>query len=203
MRFDELNDMQLDAIREAGSIGGGHAATALSQLVDHLIDIEVPHLEIVPIGEVPDIFGGTETLVMAVYSRLLGDLSGSMLFLATRASSIVLVDLLRSRPVGTTKSLGHEEEALLTHAVSILVSAYLAAIARLADVSLLPSKPAFSFDMAGAILEVVTSEVGMSSDAAMLLRTRFFDAETAVDAFLLFMPDPASLDLLLGRLGMA
>lgn len=201
MRIENLTAMQLDALREVGSIGAGHAATALSQLVDHRIDLEVPQLELLPIGSVPDVFGGPETLVGAVYDRMLGDLGGGLLFVAPRDSSLALVDLMRNRPVGTAKSFGTEEEAMITHVASILAASYVASIARLADLNILPAKPSFALDMAGAILEVVTAEIGMRAENALLLRTRFFSEETTVDAYMFFLPDPDSLDVLLGRLG--
>jgi chemotaxis protein CheC len=201
MRLEDLTDMQIDALREVGSIGAGHAATALSQLVDHRIDLEVPQLEMLPIGSVPDVFGGPETLVGAVYDRMLGDLGGGLLFVAPRDSSLALVDLMRNRPVGTAKSFGAEEEATITHVASILASSYIASIARLADLNILPARPSFALDMAGAILQVVTAEIGMRAENALLLRTRFFNDETTVDAYMFFLPDPDGLDVLLGRLG--
>jgi len=203
MRLEDLTAMQIDALREVGSIGAGHAATALSQLVDHRIDLEVPQLEMLPIGSVPDVFGGPETLVGAVYDRMLGDLGGGLLFVAPRDSSLALVDLMRNRPVGTAKSFGMEEEATVTHVASILASSYMASIARLADLNILPARPSFALDMAGAILQVVTAETGMRAENALLLRTRFFNDETTVDAYMFFLPDPDSLDVLLGRLGVA
>jgi chemotaxis protein CheC len=203
VRVDNLSEMQLDALRETGSIGAGHAATALSQLVGHKVSIDVPLLDVVRIGEVPEVFGGPETLVAAAFMRLLGDISGSMLFVAPRASSLALVDLMRARTVGTAKSFGADEEALVTHIASILVSAYVAAIGRLADLSLLPARPAFALDMAGALLQAVASDAGMRAEHAMLLRTRFHTEEAAVDAYLFFLPDPEGLEVLLGRLGVA
>lgn len=201
MRIEDLSDLQLDALREVGSIGAGHAATALSQLVDHRIDLEVPQLELLPIGAVPDVFGGPETLVGAVYDRMLGDLGGGLLFVAPRDSSLALVDLMRNRPVGTAKSFGSDEEAMITHVAAILAASYIASVARLADLNILPAKPSFALDMAGAILQVVTAETGMRAENALLLRTRFFNEETTVDAYMFFLPDPDSLDVLLGRLG--
>jgi chemotaxis protein CheC len=201
VRVEGLTALQIDAIREVGSIGAGHAATALSQLVGHAVDIEVPTLELVEIGEVPDVFGGPETLVGGVYSRILGDVSGSMLFVAPRDSSLALVDLMHGHRVGTSRAFGSEQEVLVTHVASILMSAYLAAVGRLTDLSILPSKASFALDMAGAILEAVTSEAGLSAEAALLLRTRFYDAETSVDAYVFFLPDTDSLEVLLGRLG--
>jgi hypothetical protein len=57
--------------------------------------------------------------------------------------------------------------------------------------------------MAGAILEVAITEVGMTASSALLVRTRFTDEETSVDAGLFFLPNPDSLSTVLGRLGMA
>jgi chemotaxis protein CheC len=203
VRLDSLSDMQIDALRECGSIGAGHAATALSQLVGHPIAIDVPTLEMVGIGEVPELFGGPEVLVAAVHVRLLGDVGGNMLFMAERTSALALVDLMHSRPIGSAHSYGADEEAMLTHVASILMSAYLAAIGRLADISMLPSRPSSALDMAGALMQAVTSAAAMHADVALLLRTRFHHADTAVDAYLFFLPDPEALDLLLGRLGVA
>lgn len=203
MRLEDLTPMQQDTLRELGSIGAGHAATALSQLVDKQVMLTTPELEIIPFSEVPLVFGGPEQLVGAVYSRLLGDIDGGILFLAPRDSSLALIDLMHNRPPGTTKSFGREEEALFTHFGAILTAAYVAAIARLADLNVLPSPPSFVLDMAGAILEVATVEVGMKATAALLIRTSFQDAETSIDVGVFFLPDPDSLEVILGRLGMA
>ncbi len=201
MRLEGLSELQLDAMRELGNVGAGHAATALSQLLGTPVGLTVPSAEIVPISQVPGVFGGPETLVSAVYSRLLGDISGGMLFLLPRDASLSLVDLLRARSVGSTRSLGHDEQALITNTAALLASAYIAAVARMADLTLLPSSPAFALDMAGAVLEVASAEVGMRADAAILLRTRFYDEETFIDVALFFLPDPDSLEVILGRLG--
>ncbi len=201
MRLEDLSEFHLDALREVGNIGAGHAATALSQLMDKPVGLSYPELDLVPFGDVPHVLGGPEKLVGAVYSRLLGDIKGGILFMAERDSSLALCDLMHSHPVGTTKSFGHAEEALFTHVASIIAAAYLAAIARMADLNVLPATPQFAFDMSGAILEVATAEIGMKTESALLVRTSFYDEDTTVDAVLLFLPDPDSLDVILGRLG--
>jgi len=203
MRFDMLTEIQMDALRETGSIGAGHAATALSQLVGHPVSIDVPTLEVLRVGEVPDLFGGPESLVVGVHVRLLGDLGGSMLFMAERASALALVDLMHARPIGSARSFSADEEAVVSHVASILMSAYVAAVGRLADISILPARASSTLDMAGAIMQAVTSDAAMRADVALLLKTRFRDSDTSVDAFLFFLPDPAGLGILLGRLGVA
>jgi len=203
MRFDTLTEMQADALRETGSIGAGHAATALSQLVGHAVSIDVPTLEVLGVGDVPDLFGGPEVLVVGVHVRVLGDIGGSMLFMAERASALALVDMMHARPVGTAKAFGADEEALVSHVASILMAAYLAAVGRLADVSLLPARASSTLDMAGAIMDAVTADAAMRADVALLLKTRFYGSDTSVDSYLFFLLDPTGLGVLLGRLGVA
>ncbi len=203
MRLDALTAMQLDALNEVGSIGAGHAATALSQLVDRPVGLQVPTIEVIDICQVPYVFGGPEQVVCAAYARLLGDIGGGVLFFATRESALSLIDLLRGRAGGETRELGVDEEAMLGNAISILISAYLAAIGRMADIDVLPSPPVMVFDMAGAILQAAVAEIDMRAEQAVLVRTAFLDEAKRVDAALFFLPDPDSLATILGRLGMA
>ncbi|MDZ4169971.1 MAG: chemotaxis protein CheC [Coriobacteriia bacterium] len=202
MQLDSLTPLQLDALREIGGIGAGHAATALSQLVDRPVALEVPRLDILKLAEVPYLFGGPERLVGAVYAQLLGDLTGGILFMAERDNALSVVDLMHGHPVGTAKSMGKDEEALFSHVASILIAAYLAAVARMTDIDVLPSGPAMAFDMAGALLEAVITEVGMEATEAVVVRTAFIDEQHSVEAALFFVPNPDSLMVILRRLGL-
>ncbi len=196
-----LTEIQLDALAETGSIGAGHAATALSQMLGSPVDIDVPDLKVLAVSEVPTMLGGPESLVGAVYGRLLGDLGGGLLFIADRDALLGLSDLLRSRASGTSKSIGPAEEATVTHAAGVLIAAYLAAIARLTGLTTLPGPSQFVFDMLGGILEAVTVQVGLKAENAILVLTRFSTSEMSIDASLLYLPDPDSLEVMLGRLG--
>jgi len=203
MRPQALTELQLDAVREVGSIGAGHAATALSQLVDRPVVLQVPKIDVIDLSDVPYVFGGPAQVVCAVYARLLGDIGGGILFLSTEEAALSLVDLLRGRETGTTKLLDVDEEEVLSHATGILIAAYLAAIARMANLNVSTTTPVFALDMAGAILATVATEVDMRDEQAVLVSTAFPDANNVVDAALFFLPDPDSLMTILGRLGMA
>ena len=45
----DLSPLQLDALREIGNIGAGNSATALSQIINKKIDMNVPKVAFVPI----------------------------------------------------------------------------------------------------------------------------------------------------------
>lgn len=203
MRLDKLDDMQLDALRELGGIGAGHAATALSQLVDRPVEITVPEITLLPVEQVPGALGGPERPVAAAYSRLLGEISGSMLFVAPESTALALMDNLHGREASATGTFGHEEEALFVHVAYVLSAAYVAAIARMAGLNVLPAPPQFALDMAGAILQIAVARIGMRADTALFVRTLFMSEQTTLDATLFFLPDPDSLEVMLSRLGLA
>lgn len=203
MRPQALTELQLDALREVGSIGAGHAATALSQLVDRPVGLQVPSIEVIDLSDVPYVFGGPEQVVCAVYSRLVGEIGGGVLFLSTEEAALSLFDLLRGRETGTTQHLDVDEENVLSHGVAILISAYIAAIARMGDLDVVSAAPVMAFDMAGAILATAASEIDMRAEQAVFVSTAFLDEHNSVDAALFFLPDPGSLAIILGRLGMA
>ena len=41
-KYEEMNEMELDILKEIGSIGGGNAATALSSMLNAKVTMKVP-----------------------------------------------------------------------------------------------------------------------------------------------------------------
>lgn len=68
----------MDILKEIGNIGAGHAATALSTLLNKKIDMSVPDVKIVSFDEMIDMAGGAENVVAGVFLRIEGDAPGSM-----------------------------------------------------------------------------------------------------------------------------
>ena len=60
--FNELSGLELDTLREIGSIGTGNAATALSSLLQCEVRIEMPEVRILGYNEAIDWIGGPETI---------------------------------------------------------------------------------------------------------------------------------------------
>ena len=57
-KYEDLNAMQIDVLREVGNIGSGNATTALSSMVGKMIDIEVPNVEVLGFNEAIEAVGG-------------------------------------------------------------------------------------------------------------------------------------------------
>ena len=141
-----LSANQMDALREIGNVGAGNSATALSQIINRRIDMNVPRVSIVPLGDVPDLVGGPDVMVVGVFLRVYGKAPSNILFLLPRDSAFYLVDMLMGKKRGDTQKLDFMDESALMEIGNILSGAYLNALFNFTNISLLPTIPALATD---------------------------------------------------------
>lgn len=197
----KLSTIQLDALKEIGNVGAGNSATALSQLINRKIDMTVPQIAIMPLGDVPDVVGGPDAMVAGVFLRVYGPAPSSILFLLPRDSAFTLVDMLMGRDQGYTTSLNSMDESALMEIGNILAGAYLNALSYFTKLTLLPSIPALAMDMAGAILSVILIQLGEMGDHALVIETEFTTENDGVKGHFFLIPDPGSLSTILAAIG--
>ena len=200
---DEFNltPNQLDALREIGNVGAGNTATALSQLINKKIDMNVPRVSIVPIEDVPDLVGGPDALIVAIFLRVYGKAPGNILFLMPKTNAYYLADDLLGREHGTTQELGEMEVSALKEVGNILTGSYLNAFYHFTQIAMVPSIPSLAMDMAGAILNVVLVQLGQMGDMAMVIETKFMAEDDSVNGHFFLVPDPGSLRTLVQAVG--
>jgi chemotaxis protein CheC len=191
----DLKELQLDALKEVANIGAGHAATALSQLTNRRIMINVPQIEITRLEDVPRTFGDPEAVVAAVLMHVLGDLTGRTLLLVPEENAWLLCDLLLRRSAGTTQTIGELEESSLKEAGNILAGAYLNALSDFMGMMLLPSIPSLVVDLSGAVLTTAFLNFGQDRDFIFCVETNFHftEADRTLTGHFLLLPDLASL----------
>lgn len=197
----DLTPIQLDALREIGNVGAGNSATALSQIINKRIDMNVPKVALVPIEAVPDLVGGPDAIVVGVFLRIYGRAPGNVLFLMPQKSAFYLVDTLMGREHGTTKTLDFMDESALMEIGNILSGAYLNAFFSFTHISMLPSIPALAMDMAGAILNIILVQLGQMGDKAMVIETEFLAEDDGISGHFFLVPDPGSLGILIEAVG--
>ena len=200
---DEFNltPNQMDALREIGNVGAGNSATALSQIINRRIDMNVPKVALVPIESVPDLVGGPDTIVVGVFLRVYGKAPGNILFLLPQKSAYFLVDTLMGKTHGDTDRLDFMDESALMEIGNILAGAYLNAFFTFTNISMLPSIPALAMDMAGAILNVVLVQLGQMGDTAMVIETEFLSEDDGINGHFFLVPDPGSLETIIKAVG--
>lgn len=135
----EYSALELDALKEVINIGGGNAATSLSQLIDKPVNMTVPIIEMLDYSEVYEQIMPEDAVVKAVMIRMFGDADGMFLFTVDQAASESIVKMMM--PVGIEYSEQLADSAL-QELVNILVHSFLNAMIKLLDIHLLTSVPA-------------------------------------------------------------
>lgn len=203
MPYSQLTQGQFDVLREISSIGMGHAATAMSQLLDETIQLNVPRVTLTEIGEVPELLGGAENLVAGVTLQILGDARGNILLVfPSESASRLLGRLLRQEEAVPLES--EIAVSTLKEVGNILASAYLNALGGLLGKTLIPSIPMFSCDMAGAVVDYLLIELSELGDQALTVETEFRGDDSSrepIRGHFFLLPDPQSLHVLLTSVG--
>lgn len=199
--FSRLEDFQLDVLKEVGNIGAGHAATALSTLLDKPIDMLVPKVRMLPFEEICESVGGAETVVLAIYLRVDGDAPGNMFFiLDLDAAKNMLRDLIGLH-IEDQEEYSELELSALNEIGNILAGSYLSSLADFTNLNMQPTVPALAIDMAGAILSYGLLQFGQMGDQALLIDTKFMEGENEVQGHFFLIPDPESFGKIFSALG--
>ncbi len=198
--YSELDNLELDILREIGSIGTGNAANALSQLLNQEVRITLPEVRIMGYNESIEWIGGAEAITAGVLVQLGGEISGIML----SVQQIDFVNLVLESMLGTSiedySQLGDLESSALVEVGNIMISSFIGALSALAGISIRPTVPGLTVDMQGAILAVPMAAYGGQSDFIMTIGGNFICNNRQVPCRILLSPDLRSLNFLLRKL---
>lgn len=207
--IEKLNSTHIDILKEVGNIGAGHAATALSRLLDKKVDMKVPSVQVVSFNEVMDLLGGSENVVASVFLRVEGDAPGSMFFILSLEQASRFIQYLTKDPTFSMESPPYSEIAIsaLQELGNILTGSYLSSFSDFTKLNLYPSVPAISVDMIGAIISFGLIELSTVSDYAIVIDTALIEEDQpiseSVKGHFFYLPDPDSFSIIFNALGVS
>ena len=199
--FNELNGLELDTLREIGSIGTGNAANALSSMLGCKVTIEMPEVKIMGYNEAIDWIGGPETVTAGVLARLEGEINGIILSIQHMEFINLVLQHMMGNGVEDYQQLDELGISALLEVGNIMISAFANAMAGLTDMKIRLTVPAFAVDMQGAIIAVPMAEFGGQSHYIMTIGANFICNGRKVPCRILLSPDVRSLNFLLKKLG--
>lgn len=199
--YDELSSLELDALKEIGSIGTGNAATSLSELIGKLVRIQQPEVRIMGYNEAIEWIGGPEPITAGVLVGMSGQLSGIMLSVQQLDFVNLVLESMMDQHIGDYAELDEIGRSALTEVGNIMISTFINALSGLADIEIDLTVPAFTVDMQGAIMAVPMAEYGGQSNYIMTIGGNFICNGKEIPCRLLLSPDIRSLNFLLRRLG--
>ena len=199
--YDQLSSLELDTLKEIGSIGTGNAATSLSALIGMPVRIQTPEVRIMGYNEAIEWIGGPEEITAGVLVGMSGQISGIMLSVQQLEFVNLVLDSMLDRSVEDYMELQELESSALTEVGNIMISTFINALSGLAGIDIELTVPAFTVDMQGAIMAVPMAEYGGQSDYIMTIGGNFICNGKEIPCRLLLSPDIRSLNFLLRKLG--
>jgi chemotaxis protein CheC len=197
----EITQFQLDALREIGNIGSGHAATALSTLLQRRINMSVPEVWAVPFEQVSVIVGQLDMPQATIYVKVEGEAPGKAVFFFPVESAEIMVQTLLGSNEPLDLYADEMAQSALKEVGNILVSSFVMALTQFSGIPLHPSVPALAVDMIGASLDAIFLEEGALDDTVLFIDTQLTGIPKIEGQFI-FLPDEGSLKKLLGAMGL-
>jgi chemotaxis protein CheC len=196
-------DFHMDVLKEMGNIGAGHAATALSRLLDKPVDMLVPTVRMVPFEEISNSVGGSEQVVIAIFLRVEGETPGNIFFILSQESAKKILRNLVGIDVENEDSYSEMELSALNEIGNILAGSYLTSLADFTNLYMVPTVPSLAIDMAGAILSYGLLQYGEMGDHALFIDTKFLDGTDEIEGHFFLIPDPESFQKIFSALGVS
>lgn len=201
MSLDQVTENYYDVLKEIGNIGAGNAMTALSQMLQCKVDMKVPQVRLLEFTEVGEMMGGEEQIMVGVFLGVEGDITGSMMFMVEEESARHLIQKITMGMLPKGSEFEEMGLSAMKEVGNIITGAYLNSLSTLTNLTIFPTPPALTVDMAGAILSVPAIQFGIFGDKILLIQSQFYD-EIQLDGYFILIPDLESYAKILTALGL-
>ena len=199
--YNDLNEIQLDVLREMGNIGTGNAAMALAEMLATPIDISVPTVKILDYETAMEAMGGPENMIVGLLLSFDGDINGMIMFLLEKDFAHMMINTLMGEDTETFDPEDPVSNSALTEVGNIMAASYVNAIASMTEMRINLSVPSMSIDMLGAILSVPAIHYANISDKIIMIQNELQGNNTSASNHILMLPDVESLQKIMTALG--
>lgn len=197
--IDKYLPLQIDAMKELVNIGGGHAATSISSLINTKVDMIVPLIEIMEYEELYARIMSEDKIVYSVTTQILGNGGGVFLFALPEESANQISQMMLLNSMEKTQEL---IESSIKELVNIIVNSFLNAISELLNIRLMSSIPNLTIDMFGSIISSLYMAYDQYDEEVLIIKNEFFYSGNQMDANLYFIPETGVLEKLFKAIGL-
>jgi chemotaxis protein CheC len=195
----ELSEMQIEAMKEVGNIGAGHAATALSEMLNEPVQIGTPSVEILPFSSLASRVSRPGHMVSAVHMHVHGEAPCQIVVLFEKEQALGFVSIFMGLTPGETVPL-EMVESTVKEVGNIIGGAYLTALTALTGITLISSVPTLSMGTAeDAFLALM--DVPPDQDV-FYVQTGFEKDKPVITGEFVLIPEPSSIAPLLSVFGL-
>jgi chemotaxis protein CheC len=196
----ELSEIQIEAMKEVGNIGAGHAATALSEMLNEPVQIGTPSVEILPFANLAGRLSRNGRIVSAVHMHVHGEAPCQIVVLFDKAQALGFVSIFTGLTSGDEGISDPIIESTIKEVANIIGGAYLTALTELTGITLIPSVPTFSTGTTeSAFLELL--DVPGDQDV-FYVHTGFEKGRPLIAGEFILIPEKESIGPLLSVFGL-
>ncbi len=191
----QLDNIQLDALKEVSNIGSGHAATALSELTGQKVTINIPVISIDPVSAIFKKCANSGQTILGIRIDLSGDIVGRTLLFFNQDDALNFCNCLMRRPIGSVKTLSELDRSGLREVSNILTCAYMNALGEMLNFMMVPTAPSLIIGTHQEIMEGFAGQAGGIDEMAVIIKNefKFQDNDTVLQGYFLLLPDDSSL----------
>jgi chemotaxis protein CheC len=196
--FTAEKKLDLGILSELGGMGAGRATTALSELLNERIVVEVPKLHAAPSHLIPKTYGKHDQLTVVIYMQLRGEADCDMLLVLEAEETKKITAMMTMAP--SPEEVDPEMEASAIEELgSIMICSFLSAIADFVGVKLVPMPPHLVIDSFDAILDNFLVKQDLASDFALIFEGRFRRSSSEAKGALVMFPSVELQKLLIEK----
>ena len=196
-----LSEEKLDFLREMMNIGAGNASTALAQMLQSEVRVEIPKVENLHISEIDSLIEDPTVPVECVRMRLVGNVTGDMFFIVPDEKKDQLIQLAEKamqQPAQSTSDL-----SVLAELGNILSGVYLTAIHDFCRLDIYHSVPTVVIDMIQSVIDESIINHCRKCEAIIVIENKFLAEKSAIESLLLLIPDVQSVNILANSIDQA
>ena len=188
-------EIDLEILLELGSIGAGHAATSLADVLQQQILIDVPKIHTMAPHLIQKFYNKHDMPTIAVYLSLREKYGCDILLMFELAEAKKIAAMMSF--ASSIEDLDPEMETSAIHELAnILIGSFLTAISDFIGVGLMPTTPESVVDSFDAIIDTFLIKQSMDAENAMIFETRFKRQGEDAKCMLMIFPSLELKDLL-------
>ena len=192
--FDSENPLNSDILVELGNIGAGNATTALADMINERIVVEVPRVHVSPPHLIPRLFPSRDELMTVIYMQLRGKADCDILLVLEVNEAKEIASMMSMMPI---EELDQEtENSALEELGNIMIGGFLSAISDFTGVKMVPHPPSLVRGLFDSVLDSFLVKQALLTEAALVFDACFRRTSSEIGGSLVVFPSEELQELL-------
>lgn len=199
--YENLNELQLDVMREIGNIGAGNACTALSVLLGTPVDMSVPQVQLLGYDTTAEHLGGEDNMVIGLKVNITDDLDGMMVHIIQKRFAERIINTFYAKTIEDIAALDEMDLSVLNEMANITSGAYANSMATLTGLFVNIGTPTQIPGKVSDIIRLPITEFIKPGERILMVDEEFTIEDERITSNMIMALESDSLEKLFSKLG--